>query len=175
MVACPCCVSEDDIAALFSTPLSQLPAKNFSHYGWKAMTTWGEENEWKHFLPRLLELSLEADGPGGLGIEWVGNKFSTVDWRAWPSQEVESLRDFWRELISLVAKRGDWEFVDEWLQELARLGENGDAGLQKWLRNAESPEIIALDNWAREWDHLDSMLALWMRRPEIEIQWLECL
>ena len=164
MVGCSCCVSEADIAALFSAPLSQIPAKKVSLYSRKATTTWGNEREWKHFLPRLCELSLQEE----LDFDWIGNKFSLVEWRAWPGEEVDVLHDFFNELMVSLAQNGNWFEADVWLQDLARLGENGDGGLQKWLQNAASEEIVALDRWAGKWQNADSLLDRWMRRPEIE-------
>src|SRR5476649_249605 len=45
IVGCPCCVREDD--------RESLKHGNLEKYLWKAMTTWGGENDFKHYIPQL--------------------------------------------------------------------------------------------------------------------------
>lgn len=44
---------------LFSKPLNELNQDDLSRYTGKAMTTWGNANDYKHFLPRIFELTAE--------------------------------------------------------------------------------------------------------------------
>src|SRR5438270_7631594 len=59
---CDHCITAEEVARLFEVPLSDLTARALSRYTGKAMTTWGEMADFKHFLPRVLELAA-ADEP----------------------------------------------------------------------------------------------------------------
>ncbi|MEM8677684.1 MAG: hypothetical protein AAGF83_28070, partial [Cyanobacteria bacterium P01_G01_bin.67] len=57
IVGCPCCVTDDDQKSIRSKILRQLTAEDLNHYAFNAIFTWGEIDDFKHFLPRLLELT----------------------------------------------------------------------------------------------------------------------
>ena len=54
---CPCCVSDNDKSTLHSKQLRELEDDDVSRYAFKAMTTWGDVNDFKHYLPRIFELA----------------------------------------------------------------------------------------------------------------------
>ena len=54
---CPCCVSDSDKLTLHSKSLRELDDEDISRYAFKAMTTWGDVYDYKHYLPRILELT----------------------------------------------------------------------------------------------------------------------
>jgi hypothetical protein len=65
---CPCCVSDRDKEKIHSKELRELEEEDLSRYAFKAMTTWGNVDDFKHFLPRILELCIDHD----LGIHPFG-------------------------------------------------------------------------------------------------------
>ncbi len=48
---------------LFAKPLTELNEDDLSIFTAKVMTTWGCENDFKHFLPRIFELTAELKTP----------------------------------------------------------------------------------------------------------------
>jgi hypothetical protein len=56
---CDHCVSQSNSEQLAAVPLYELTITDIKRYAFKAMTTWGTEHHYKHFLPRLLELVYE--------------------------------------------------------------------------------------------------------------------
>lgn len=50
-------VSESDKAALHSKKLRELENKEICGYAFSAITTWGDLNDFKHYLPRIFELA----------------------------------------------------------------------------------------------------------------------
>ena len=44
---------------LFSKPLRELDEDDLSRFAAKAITTWGNTNDYKHFLPRIFEAILQ--------------------------------------------------------------------------------------------------------------------
>lgn len=83
---CGHCVSESDSQRLASIPLRELTVSDVNRYAFKAMTTWGTERHFKHFLPRLLELAvddyLSYDFP-----EALLGKLAYANWHSWPKAE----------------------------------------------------------------------------------------
>ena len=90
---CDHCVAESDSRRLASIPLRDLTIRDVDRYAFKAMTTWGTERHFKHFLPRLLELAqhdfLEFDLP-----EVLLGKLAYANWRTWPAPERNVIRRF---------------------------------------------------------------------------------
>ncbi|WP_353543535.1 hypothetical protein, partial [Deinococcus xinjiangensis] len=52
---CPCCTTPERLAALTAGPLRSLDEELLSWYGFKSMTTIGDEQDYLYFIPRLLE------------------------------------------------------------------------------------------------------------------------
>ena len=89
---CPCCVSDSDKSTLHSKQLRDLEDEDISRYAFKAMTTWGDVNDFKHYLPRIFELAasrkLVVDTFVVLGKLGYGN------WKEWETNEQESILNF---------------------------------------------------------------------------------
>ncbi|MQY05757.1 hypothetical protein [Actinomadura macrotermitis] len=73
---CEHCLRAEDVAALRNAPLRELAEPDLFPYLIKAMGTWGGVEEYKYFLPRMLELLAMgrwADLPmlaGRIGDDW---------------------------------------------------------------------------------------------------------
>ena len=92
-VGCDCCVSPSRSAALAAKPLRSLTYDDLATYAFKAMSTWGDERHFKHFLPRIFELTVEhRDEFVDLAV--VFGKLSYADWRSWPRREVDAVASF---------------------------------------------------------------------------------
>jgi hypothetical protein len=102
---CPCCVSAADHA--------ELRSGNLGRYAFKAMTTWGNENDFKHFLPQLLAaLTPAADfypgtvHDGACDLQCFANKLAYAQWQNWPAEEqqavLDCLRAWWLVCLSLL-------------------------------------------------------------------------
>ena len=61
MEGCPCCVSDADKEKIHSKQLRELEEEDLSRYVFKAMTTWGDTDDFKHYLPRIFELLSTTD------------------------------------------------------------------------------------------------------------------
>lgn len=88
----PLTVSESDKATLHSKKLRELEGEGISRYAFKAMTTWGDVNDFKHYLPRVFELTatrkLIVDTFVILGKLDYGN------WNEWETDEQNSIVKF---------------------------------------------------------------------------------
>jgi hypothetical protein len=94
MDACPCCVHDDDDKRfLYRAELHELSADDLCTYAFKAMTTWGDGNDFRHFLPRLFELQASAT-PIPIDNEILFGKLRYARWRTWPSVEQQAVQTF---------------------------------------------------------------------------------
>ena len=89
---CPCCVSDSDKSTLHSKPLRELEDEDISRYAFKAMTTWGNVNDFKYYLPRIFELSASRK----LIVDHfvVLGKLHYGKWQEWKASEQETIAKF---------------------------------------------------------------------------------
>jgi hypothetical protein len=127
---CPCCVSESDQKRLASKELRPLDGTDLARFAWKAMTTWGDENDFKHFLPRVLELLSDARELKNLPDLYV--IFGKLNYcKEWSEQEREAITNYlltlWRWILAS-RHPGDkcyWsasqylEEIFDWIDDLA--------------------------------------------------------
>ncbi|KAB8185816.1 hypothetical protein [Microbispora catharanthi] len=86
---CDHCVSDERVRAARAAPLRMLTASALEPYAWNALYTWGDVEEFKHYLPRLLELLIleELDGLHSRSLMLhVG-----VRWQSWRKIEREAV------------------------------------------------------------------------------------
>jgi hypothetical protein len=183
VAGCPCCVRDEDHARLTARPLRELATADLSKLAWKALTTWGDEDDLARFLPRLLELL--AREPGGWADEEILlGKLELGGWRAWPAGEVAAvtryLHALWRATLATYPPRLD---VTGLLRALSRLFDDLGPFIAAWDADAS---VAALCNLARlVTDHQASLwrtgalgghgwrapqgqqVAAWLRRPAI--------
>ncbi len=138
---CPCCVSRDDEQRLRSAPLHRMSAGDLSKYAWKALTTWGDENDFRHFLPRLFELA--ADEPDScLDVQVLFGKLHYGGWQSWPEREQEAISKYLQALWSTTLS-GEVEAsqIEERLCCLGRATDDIEPFLQTWI---EPPDLLKL-------------------------------
>ncbi|GLZ14945.1 hypothetical protein Acsp04_51800 [Actinomadura sp. NBRC 104425] len=108
VAGCPCCVAPDEDRALLARPLRELGAADLRRYAAKAMTTWGAEEEFRYFAPRLLELAAD-DAFVWPSVEIVFGKLGMVPWTQWPQRAAleEFLAAFWARTLASHPSRPD--------------------------------------------------------------------
>lgn len=57
--SCPCCRGPQETRHLHTKTLRELSAEDHGLYAFRAMTTVGDVDDFRHFLPRILELVAE--------------------------------------------------------------------------------------------------------------------
>lgn len=121
---CDHCFHESHQRQLAERPLEELLSNDLSYYALKAITTFGTVNDFKHFLPRIFELTVR-DRDFVVDCEIVYGKLREASWRDWPPMEQRAIERFlwamWRhELASIDAAMA----IDVCLGCLARLTES---------------------------------------------------
>jgi hypothetical protein len=92
---CSHCVSDTDELRLHSAPLRELRCEDLERFAFKAMTTWGSADDFRHFLPRLFELVAQASDCR-TDVEVVIGKLNYGEWHHWPTEEQAAVRSFLR-------------------------------------------------------------------------------
>ncbi len=99
---CTCgCIKENDHKKLHSKPLRELMPDQLMRFAFKALTTWGDVPDLKHFLPRIFELLIFDRGWVVDG--WViSSRLNRAEWQSWPKSErtaVENIFPAWWDYV----------------------------------------------------------------------------
>ena len=94
---CTHCVFDRDHALIHSAPLRQLSARALERYTEKAMSTWGNSDDFRHFLPRIFELQARNTWEPTF-VEIAFGKLTYAGWRSWPDIEREAVRQYFLSL-----------------------------------------------------------------------------
>ncbi|MEL6537675.1 MAG: hypothetical protein AAFQ98_19800 [Bacteroidota bacterium] len=100
--------------SLFQKPLRELTSDDLSRFTGKAITTWGNSEDYKHFLPRIFELVAELSAP--YSIEIAFGKLSLAKWEDWEGEEQGQVHEFmislWDNLVNDSSPKAEWEFKE---------------------------------------------------------------
>jgi len=142
---CAHCVDPRDSARLSATPLVDLKLSDLDNYAFKAMTTWGTPQDFKHFLPRLFELAAE-NTDGFLSFEVLFSKLDYAKWEGWPSSESDAVNEylfaFWHHVLDTHSEEHD--FICTVLCALANARSSVKNDLNAWLNHATPTAYIHL-------------------------------
>ena len=83
---CDCCVGPEHSAKLAGPLIRDLTYEDLERYSRKAISTWGNVRHFKHFLPRLLELTIEHRDDF-LDLAVVFGKLKSAQLDTWPQRE----------------------------------------------------------------------------------------
>jgi hypothetical protein len=138
--ACPCCVDHEAIRSLLNTPLRELSAQQLSGYTSSVLLTVGSETDFRHFLPRILEISL-TDEHSYLDVEIILGKLPRASWHRWPQKQRDTLIALFRAVFEASIQDPEepgWK-IDTWICALALAG----AELTRFLEMLLRPEAAA--------------------------------
>ena len=97
-----------------SKKLRELTADDLSLFVGKVILTWGDENDYRFFLPRILELTAELKAP--YDIWTLYSRLEDANWKTWDADEQTAINDFtlelWNNLLNDNSEKAEWEFKD---------------------------------------------------------------
>lgn len=152
----PCFPNCCDDRPLRAAPLAALPAAAFDRYQWKAITTWGTVDDFKHFLPRLLQLMTQQTFttndlqviPFETRIDplFVFGKLGYGGWQRWPARERQALTNFfealWGALLAQPPGVGSsFHMAGNWLREFPCALLDLTPLLERWERELADSEV----------------------------------
>lgn len=115
---CPHCELDASERQLHIRPLRDMTWADLWAYCPKAVTTFGDEFDLRHFLPRILELYVGDHRGAPCCLFVTFGKLDQAGWTDWPAGEVTAVREFlaaWRRVLATAAVTSEgaaWE-LDE--------------------------------------------------------------
>jgi hypothetical protein len=178
---CTHCMDEEEMARFTAIPLRAHTGESLGPFAFSAMNTWGDESDFKYYLPRILEL-FPFESVGAVFPELIADKLLQAGWKTWPEEERAAVRAFvealWELLLTL--EEGALQVTaEDALSWAARLFEDVSPLLSAWERSA-SPEaslhLIRLlesfeyepKRFTRELGPNGATVARWLFRPQTE-------
>jgi hypothetical protein len=124
---CSCCHNPIEEQKLHGKPLRNLTEKDLEKYAFDALLTWGDVEDFKHFLPRIFELAvLHHDTDTFVDPEVICRKLRYGDWRSWPEPEQQSIDNFlqilWSSLLKIEPQPFCGWLIEDWLCGFAQAG-----------------------------------------------------
>lgn len=133
---------------LFSKPLRELTSADLSRFAGKVITTWGDTDDLKHFLPRLLELTALIDTP--YEVEVLYHKVEMAGLKLWDSGEQYAVNQcsiaMWENLLLDNSDRAEWEFRS-YFATLAHFYPRFDELTAIWMKDNSFSSIKHLTNY----------------------------
>jgi len=109
--SCECCVSDEEIEVLLSMPLRKISVDEISHFMKSAISTYGSIDDYKHFLPRILELMMFSEN---IIYDFLTyEKLEYVNWKSWKEDERLVIECFFKELMISKLNKKSISFLNE--------------------------------------------------------------
>jgi hypothetical protein len=166
---CSCCVKSADKKRLAAKPLRQLQKDDLSLYAFKAMTTWGDEYDFKHFLPRILEL-LATGYSVNPGADFLLNKLNYAQWQTWPENERNAIQGFLLALWNFVLDGGETgDGADNWIDNISQVVSDLTPFLGAWEQNNSAEACDLLLEFCAGYDMSPSapQVIKWLRSDQL--------
>lgn len=118
---CPCCIADKKVDVLLRKPLRDLTADDLESYAFSAFNTVGCPADYRHFLPRILEITA-CHGRDWVDPEVTLGKIPECDLDAWTSRQRAALAGYLDAVFARVLADGPHRDVDTWICAIARSG-----------------------------------------------------
>lgn len=140
---CPCCTSIKDNDDLHAAPLRELTGDQLFYYGFSAVFTWGTVEDFKHFLPRLFELTA-TDGFDPPGTETLYHRLAYARFDTWPPAEQEAVRVFARAHLQSALTDDDGDDPEAVLTGVMLLGEDLTPYLEIMAADPDAADLLRM-------------------------------
>ncbi|MGV1788995.1 hypothetical protein [Rhizobium sp. A37_96] len=130
---------------LRSAPLANLSGKALGGYAMSAMTTVGGADDYRHYLPRILQHALATPGEPGFDPLMILSKLEYADWRQWPAAERLAIGNvFHASWVYARLQHPDELDAMNWFISAIRLEEDVRSVLDAWLSNLTPNSVLQL-------------------------------
>jgi hypothetical protein len=158
---------------LTSAPLRELDLAVLDGYARSAMTTIGDPEDYKHFLPRILELAATS----GREAEDIAGKLDYAGWRTWPAAEQAAIDDVFQAAWAKARlMHPDEEDASGWLCGIAMLGLDLETALDGWLESMTPASALQLATFLTGQEDLPKGGGYWaevdIARRRLVVDWL---
>lgn len=127
------------LATLTAEPLRQVPCEAIGPYAGWAVTTVGDVDDYKHFLPRILEVAIDQTCPHmGCEPEILGSRIAYAGFTKWPAKERDAIvAVFEAAWTRTLAEPPDHIDAETWIMGMAALDLPLGWRLERWLTMPE--------------------------------------
>ena len=184
--ACPCHHTTQEEQQLHVPLLRKLSQSDLRTYAMDALYIWGNEEDFKHFLPRIFELLAESRDFEFVDPQMVFRKLVYQShWRSWLQPESDAILDYFQVLwdASINSDPEDLGFAGAygWIGAIAQAEHDLSPYLSRWITSssANSHRNLALtvvrfpftraeggywEDRREQWQQLGK----WLRLPEVK-------
>lgn len=150
IAGCPCCVTQSDRELLRAKLLDKLTSDDLEHFAFNAITTWGTTEDFKHFLPRLLEL-LAFDKRFYWSSEVIG-KLAYAEFCHWKENEQKAINEYFVALWNYILSQypSPSIYVDELLERLMDITDDLDSFLLLWQNHCSINSLLHLADFIQK-------------------------
>jgi len=131
--------------------LRELTDEDLSRFAGKVILTWGDENDYRFYLPRILELTAELKTP--YQIWTLYSRLEDANWKTWVIEEQAAINEFtielWCKLLCDSSEKAEWEFKD-YFHAIANFYADFSQLLKIWEINDSFASIKHLTNYIFE-------------------------
>ncbi len=133
---------------LRSKKLRELTDHDLSLFAGKVILTWGDQNDYRFYLPRILELTAELKTP--YDIWTLYSRLEDANWKTWNADEQLAIKDFtielWNNLLADESEKAEYEFKD-YFHAIAYFYPDFSEILKVWETNNSFASIKHLTNY----------------------------
>ncbi|MBP9112474.1 MAG: hypothetical protein KBF88_06670 [Polyangiaceae bacterium] len=152
---CACCHEPEEEKRLSSAPLRELSPEHLKTFATDALLTWGSEPEYKHFLPRILELTATDGFRSWPDIQILIGRLGHAKWQTWPEEERAAIEAFllayWEEGFEYESAQNRGGCMEDLLCAIAMTDQDLTPYLAKWFTS--DTRFDHLTEWLLEGDH----------------------
>jgi hypothetical protein len=135
---------------LSSAPLRNLTADQLGPYAFWAMTTVGDVDDYRHFLPRILELAISDNSHPGIDPPAIAGKLRYAGCPTWPDKERAAVQAIFAKAWHYGLKQHPDDYDPQrWLNGIALIDGDLDAALAAWLSSPSSNATLQLAEFFR--------------------------
>jgi hypothetical protein len=151
---CPHCLTAEDERALHRAPLRELTAEDLQQFTADSLLLWGNLEDLKHFLPRILEIAV-GDGFDFPDLEIVYGHLTLGSFATWPAVERTAVRNLatahWQAALTDGVGQAHFEPV---LTGIMLLEDDLTPYLSYWERSDDESALANLAEYARELERI---------------------
>jgi hypothetical protein len=148
---CPCCHSAGANDLLHAASLRELQWQHLAGYSIEALMVWGDLDCYRHFLPRIFELTLTAgEWPETPTPQRVFDLLRYGEWRTWLRGEQTAvermLHAIWETVRSNPPIESGYIDVDQWLCCISQCEDDLVPYLDQWINDDRLSAAWALSS-----------------------------
>lgn len=139
---CPCCHAPGDEGVVHRKPLRELTARDLRQFADDALYVWGGLADFKHFLPRILELlAINDEAFSFVDPQAVFAKLIyDTHWHTWPADERAAVAGYfsavWKAVIQTPPEELGFEDAYAWICAISQAEHDISSYLDAWLRSS---------------------------------------